>query len=65
MKRYVLSIFEHGKARFYGTGDFDYMKELIEDYVVTKGIYGKENVDFRIEPIEVYYLKMKQGKLEG
>jgi len=35
-------------GKFYGAGDLEYMNELFRDYVVTSGMYGKDECTFRI-----------------
>lgn len=40
---------DNKKERFYGCGDRKYMIELIEDYVSTCNMYGKESVIFKVE----------------
>lgn len=36
-------------GRFYGSGDLPYMNELIADYLVKNGMYGKDKMDFSVE----------------
>lgn len=36
----------------YGKGPADYMRELFADYVVACGMYGKDDVTFRIKLID-------------
>ena len=64
-KMYVLTILREGEAhpRPYGVGDFRYMQELIEDYVVVNHIYGKGVIDFRIEDFERYFSRTGEGKV--
>ncbi|MDM0781051.1 hypothetical protein QTI14_14000 [Clostridium perfringens] len=61
MNKYVLSIYRKvtGDYQVYGVGDFAYIQELLEDYVVTSYMYGKGNVDFRIEDFERYLSKRR------
>ncbi|EME76200.1 hypothetical protein OZL92_20850 [Bacillus sonorensis] len=35
-------------GKFYGAGDLEYMNELFRDYVITHGLYGKDDCTFRI-----------------
>ncbi|MGZ9868219.1 hypothetical protein ACU3L3_07330 [Priestia endophytica] len=46
----IYTMFVNG--RFYGSGDLLYMKELFATYVVTCGMYDKDEVTFKIEKKE-------------
>jgi len=35
-------------GEYYGSGDSEYMLELVRDYVVTCGMYDRKEVDFKI-----------------
>lgn len=35
-------------GRFYGTGNLDYMNELIHDYLIVNELYGRDNCSFEI-----------------
>lgn len=39
-------------GKFYGSGDLHYMHELFKDYVLDCGMYGKDEVDFKIVKIK-------------
>lgn len=39
-------------GKFYGSGNAQYMKELFNDYVVIKRMYGKKEVDFKIVKVD-------------
>ena len=48
---YNLYFLEEGKPRIYGGGDYSYVMELLHDYIMIHDIYGKSNIDFRIEKV--------------
>ncbi|PQZ64375.1 hypothetical protein CQ064_32695 [Bacillus sp. MYb78] len=35
-------------GEFYGEGDLDYIHQLITEYMLIRGIYSKEKVEFKI-----------------
>ena len=51
-KIYRLYFLEEGRARFYGQGSYEYMMELLHDYIRIHDIYGEDKIDFRIEKVE-------------
>ena len=50
-KIYRLYFLEEGKARLYGQGGYEYMMELLYDYIRIHDIYGEDKIDFRIEKV--------------
>lgn len=45
MKRYILYL----NGKHYGTGDLEYIHELITDYISRMESFGAEEVEFKIE----------------
>ena len=46
--RYTLYL----NGSFYGCGTIEYINELISDYLVNCNMYGRNEVDFRVEKVE-------------
>ena len=52
MKTYNLYREKMFKEVFYGSGDGDYIVELISDYIKTNECYGKKEVTFIIREVK-------------
>lgn len=46
---FTLYIKTRGKFRPYGTGSMRYIRELLFDYLVINDLYGKDEIEFKIE----------------
>lgn len=51
---YILYFLNGDTQQFYGLGDLPYMIELLDDYINTCKMYGKDSIDFRIEKVELF-----------
>ena len=58
---YILYFLNDGVPQFYGLGDLPYMIELLDDYINTCKIYGKDSLDFRIEKVTEDFIKETLG----
>ena len=47
MNEYILYFVKNGKDRLYGSGNMNYMRELINDYL-RHDMYGKDDVVFKV-----------------
>lgn len=45
---YYLYFIKDGEPRLYGSGNKNYMRELINDYVILHEMYDNDEVTFRI-----------------
>ena len=39
-------------GEFYGLGGYDYVQELLRDYIYIKNLYGKGEIKFKVRKIE-------------
>lgn len=49
---YSLYLIKDNEEIFYGSGNIDYMMELLNDYISINNLYGHNEVKFKISKFE-------------